>query len=74
MWPKLSLTGSRSGTKVVFSVADAGDPVAGATVKAGGKTLKTNASGRATLAPAPAGRVKATASKAAYAPATASIR
>ena len=74
VWPKLSLTGSRSGTKIVFRVTDAGDAVAGATVKAGGKTLKTNASGRATLAQAPAGRVQATASKPAYAPAAASVR
>jgi hypothetical protein len=74
VWPKLSLTGSRSGAKIVFRVTDAGDAVAGATVKAGGKTLKTNASGRATLALAPGGRVKATASQAAYAPATATIR
>ena len=74
VWPKLSLSGSRSGTKIVFRVTDAGDAVAGATVKAGGKTLKTNATGRATLAKAPGGRVKATASKAAYAPATATVR
>ena len=74
VWPKLSLTGSRSGTRIVFRVSDAGDAVAGATVKAGGKTLKTNASGRATLAQAPAGRVQATASKPAYAPAAASVR
>jgi hypothetical protein len=74
VWPKLSLTGSRSGTKIVFRVTDAGDAVAGAAVKAGGKTLKTNATGRATLANAPAGRVKASASKAAYAPATATVR
>jgi hypothetical protein len=74
VWPKLSLTGSRSGTKIVFRVTDAGDAVAGARVKAGGKTLTTNASGRATLAQAPAGRVQATASKPAYAPAGASVR
>ena len=55
-------------------VTDAGDPVAGASVKAAGKTLKTNASGRATLAKAPSGRVKATASKAAYAAASANVR
>ena len=73
-WPKLSLTGSRKGATIAFRVTDAGDPVAGATVKAGGKTLKTNAAGRATLAKAPAGRVKATASKAAYAPTTATVR
>ena len=74
VWPKLSLTGSRSGANVVFRVTDAGDAVAGATVKAGGKTLKTNARGTATLANAPRGRVKASASKAAYAPATATVR
>lgn len=74
VWPKLSLTGSRKGATIAFSVTDAGDPVAGATVKAGGKTLKTNAAGRATLAKAPAGRVKATASRAAYAPATTTVR
>ncbi len=74
VWPKLSLTGSRSGTRIVFRVTDAGDPVAAATVKAGGKSLKTAANGTATLSPAPKGRVKATASKAGYAPATAIAR
>ena len=74
VWPKLSLAGSRSGTSIVFRVTDAGDAVAGATVKAGGKSLKTNTGGRATLAQAPSGRVKATASKAGYAPAAASVR
>jgi hypothetical protein len=74
VWPKLSLAGSRSGTRIVFRVTDAGDAVAGATVRAGGKTIRTNAAGRATLTPAPGGRVKATASKAAYAPATATVR
>jgi hypothetical protein len=74
VWPKLTLTGSRSGSRIVFRVTDAGDAVAGATVKAGGKTLRTNAAGRATLVKAPAGRVKATASRPAYAPATATVR
>ena len=74
VWPKLSLTGSRSGTKIVFRVTDAGDTVARATVKAGGKVLKTNGAGRATLSQAPAGRVQATASKAAYSPAIATVR
>ena len=46
----------------------------GASIRAAGKTLKTNASGRATLVQAPSGRVKATASKAAYAPASANVR
>jgi hypothetical protein len=74
VWPKLSLTGARSGKNIVFRVTDAGDPVAGASVKAGGKTLKTNATGRATLAQAPSGRVSATTSKAAYAPGNATVR
>jgi hypothetical protein len=74
VWPKLSLTGSRSGTKIVFRVTDAGDAVAGATVKAGGKSLKTNATGRATLAQAPSGGIAATASKAGHSPASARIR
>jgi hypothetical protein len=34
---------------VRFTVTDAGDPVAGATVRAGGKTARTDAKGRATL-------------------------
>jgi hypothetical protein len=74
VWPKLSLTGVRNGATIAFCVTDAGDPVAGAAVKAGGKTLRTNAAGRATLAKAPPGRVRANASKAAYAPATATVR
>ena len=74
MWPKLSLTGARAGKNIVFRVTDAGDPVAGASVRAAGKSLKTNASGRATMTQAPSGRVNATASKAAYAPASAKVR
>ena len=78
VWPKLQLTASTravgAGRTITFRVLDAGDPVAGATVKAGGKTLKTAANGTATLRGAPAGSVKATTSKAGYAPATLSIR
>jgi hypothetical protein len=59
---------------IVFRVLDAGDPVAAATVKAGGKTLKTAANGTATLRNAPAGRIKATAAKAGYAPAALTVR
>jgi len=76
--PKLSLTASvraAAGHRViVFRVLDAGDPVGGATVKAGGKTLKTAANGTGTLRNAPAGRVKATAAKAGYAPASLTVR
>ena len=74
VWPKLLVSGKRAGKNIVFTVSDAGDPVAAATVKAGGKTLKTAANGRATLAKAPAGRVKASASKAGYAAATTTVR
>lgn len=74
VWPKLLVSGKRGGKTIVFTVSDAGDPVAAATVKAGGKTLKTAANGRATLAKAPAGRVKASASKAGYAAATTTVR
>jgi hypothetical protein len=74
VWPKLLVSGKRAGKTIVFTVSDAGDPVAAATVKAGGKTLKTAANGRATLAKAPAGRVKASASKPGYAAATTTVR
>jgi len=74
VWPKLLVSGKRAGKTLVFTVTDAGDPVAAATVKAGGKTLKTAANGRAVLAKAPAGRVKASASKAGYAAATTTVR
>ena len=72
--PKLTLVGTRAGSSIVFRVLDAGEPVAGATVKSGGKTLRTNAKGVATLTQARAGRVKASASKAGYAAAAASVR
>lgn len=75
VWPKLQLTGRRGAARtIVFRVLDAGDPVAGATVKAGGRTLKTAANGQATLKQAKAARVKATASKVGYAPASTTVR
>ena len=78
VWPKLTLTASTrasgAGRTITFKVLDAGDPVAGATVKAGGKSLKTAANGQATLKQANAARVKATASKAGYASATLAAR
>jgi hypothetical protein len=78
VWPKLSLTASTravgAGRTITFRVLDAGDPVAGATVKAGGKSLKTAANGQATLKQANTARVKAAATKAGYAPATLAAR
>jgi len=70
--PGLTLT-AKGGNAASFRVTDAGDPVAGATVKIGGKTLKTNAKGVASI-DLPAGSYKAAASKAGYASATASVK
>jgi hypothetical protein len=76
--PKLQLTASTraagAGRTITFRVLDAGDPVAGATVKAGGRSLKTAANGQATLKQATVARIKATATKAGYAPASATVR
>jgi len=78
VWPKLSLTASSrttgTGRTITFRVLDAGDPVAGTTVKAGGKSLRTAPNGQATLKQANVVRVKATASKAGYAPAALTVR
>lgn len=74
VWPKLLVAGRRAGKSIVFTVTDAGDPIAGATVKAGGRSLKTRANGRATLAKAPSGRVKASASKAGYTAGATTVR
>jgi len=76
--PRLQLTaathGAGAGRTITFRVLDAGDPVAAATVKAGGKTLKTAANGTVTLRQAKSAPVKATASKAGYVSASATVR
>jgi hypothetical protein len=73
VWPKLQLAAASrkagKGRVITFRVLDAGDPVSGATVKAGGKTLRTSTKGTATLRQAKASRLRASASKAGYAPA-----
>ena len=78
MQPRLQLTSSTrkagTGRTIIFRVLDAGDPVAGATVKAGGATLKTAANGTATLTQAKSAPVKATASKAGYVSASLTVR
>lgn len=62
--PGLTLTAS--GKKVItFSVKDAGAPVKGATIKAGGKSLVTNSNGVAKV-DLPKGSFTATATKAGY--------
>jgi hypothetical protein len=72
VWPRLQLTASSAragrGRIVTFRVHDAGEPVAAATVKAGGRTLRTAANGTVRLRQAKPSRVRATASKAGYAP------
>ena len=69
--PKLQLTATTRqagrGRVVTFRVVDAGDPVAGAAVNAGGRTLRTSAKGTATLKQARAVRLRATASRPGYA-------
>jgi hypothetical protein len=78
VWPRLALTSStrKAGARRTFTfrVLDAGDPVVGATVKAGGKSLKTAANGVATLKQAHAAHVKATASKVGYVSASVTVR
>jgi hypothetical protein len=62
---------------VVFTVTDAGDPVAGARVTAGGKSAMTDDDGRASIDLGPyssARRLKAKATKGGYAPATVTLR
>lgn len=74
VWPKLHVTARRTGTSLAIRVFDAGDPVAGAVVRLGGRSVRTAANGRATVRSAPKGRVKATATKAGYVPASATVR
>jgi hypothetical protein len=69
--PPLALAAARAKGTVVFRVTDAGDPVAGAKVHVGGKTLTTNAAGRASLPIA--GAAKATARMGGYSPASLAI-
>ena len=47
--PGPDVDGEAGRAQVTFTVTDAGDPVKGATVKAGGKSDKTDAKGRAVL-------------------------
>jgi hypothetical protein len=62
---------------VVFTVTDAGDPVAGARVSAGGESATTDEDGKASITLGPyssARRVKAKATSGGYAPATVTLR
>jgi hypothetical protein len=64
------LTITRSGSR--FTVTDAGDPVPGVRVSAGGRSARTDERGRVTLSASGASQVRATARG--YAPATLSVR
>ena len=72
---KANPASARRGSGVTFTVTDAGDPVAGATVRFGSRTATTNGAGRATItAPGSSGRVKATAKNGVYNPGTTTVR
>jgi hypothetical protein len=58
--PGLTLKARKHSGRVTFTVTDAGDPVRGARVRAGGQSGRTNAKGRVTLA-LERGKAKATA-------------
>jgi hypothetical protein len=47
--PGLTLKARERSGRVTFTVTDAGDPVRGATVRAGGRSGKTNRQGKVTL-------------------------
>jgi hypothetical protein len=76
--PRLQLVASAktsgAGRTITFRVLDAGDPVVGATVRAGGMTLTTTANGTAILKQTSAAPVNAIASKAGYVSAPTRVR
>ena len=84
MLPRLSLTvlfsreekkGGQLLRRLSLRVTDAGDPVQGATVKLGGRTLRTAASGKASgLFPSTGKQAPARAAKTGYATATTRVR
>ena len=71
---KAAPSSAHRGSAVVFTVTDAGDAVAGATVKFAGHTATTNASGKATISASGHGRVGATAKKSGYNNGATSVR
>ena len=71
--PGLTLKCSAKRTGATCRVTDAGAPVAGAKVRAGGKTATTSGSGNASLV-LRSGRYAVTATKAGYSPASARVR
>jgi hypothetical protein len=75
LWPRLSLQAKSfkrvSGRTVRFRVTDAGDAVAGAKVKVGGKTYATDAAGTVIVGFSSTAKATAVASKPGYVPARA---
>jgi hypothetical protein len=71
--PGLTLKCSPKRTGATCRVTDAGTPVAGAKVRAGGKSATTAGSGNVSLS-LPSGRHAVTATKAGYSPASARVR
>jgi hypothetical protein len=72
---KASPATARRGSGVTFTVTDAGDPVAGASVRFGSRAGTTNGSGRVTIsAPGSSGRPTATARKGGFNPGSTSVR
>ena len=69
---QLSLSAQATRTKVTISARDAGDPVAGATIKVGGKQLRTATNGRVSLTLRP-GSYSASATAPGYSPASAPV-
>jgi hypothetical protein len=72
VYPGLTLRAT-GGEVATFRVTDAGDPVAGATVRVAGRRATTNAAGTARI-DLPRGSFRATASKANYRSASAGVR
>ncbi|WP_028062047.1 hypothetical protein [Solirubrobacter soli] len=70
--PGLTLAAKRSGNTVTFTVTDAGDPVSGAKVKAGGKSATTASNGKVKLTLK--SKTASQATKSGYAPATLKAR
>jgi hypothetical protein len=72
-FPGLTLNAHGGKRSATFAVTDAGDPVAGATIKVGGRTVRTDARGNATVKLA-AGSYRAVATKEHYVAAAAGLR
>jgi hypothetical protein len=73
MWPGLSVEASDKAGLVTVSVTDAGEPVPGAGVRLGGRSLRTNERGQASLKLG-AGTYRVVASKTKYVGAKTSVR